>query len=66
MGASSVVLRDHEGVCLAVVASWKESCLDVLVAEAVTACDGLKLAVESQAQRVHQETNCQELVKLWE
>lgn len=37
-----------------------------LVAEAMAAYDGLKLAVDFQTQCVHLEIDCQKLVKLWE
>ncbi|KAF8670744.1 hypothetical protein HU200_050409 [Digitaria exilis] len=57
-GNAEVVIRDHHGL---VIARWFKLVLDVLMAEALAAKEGLELAVEYGLQNVILEVNCSAL-----
>nr|CAB3463968.1 unnamed protein product [Digitaria exilis] len=52
-GAGAAVLRDHQGKVLAAQSRWYGPMLEVLVAEARAAQDGLQLALHLGLTRVH-------------
>jgi ribonuclease HI len=63
-GAISCVIRDHEGAFQAARSIWYDRCFDACYMEA--ACrDGLKLALQRGFQRVVVETDCLQVVQLW-
>jgi hypothetical protein len=66
-GTSACVLRDHNGRFLAGQAKWYDDhCLDACAMEAMACRDALGLAQQCGVQKVHLETDCLELVQLWE
>ena len=69
-GATGAVLRNDTGDFLRGGAKWYNHCLDALSMEALACRDGLALALQTGIQKVWQkvwlETDCQEIVKLWQ
>jgi len=65
-GASGGILRDDAGCFLEAQATPYALCMDALVAEACACRDGLIMAGRYGATRVHLETDCQEVINLWE
>ena len=47
-------------------AKWYERCLDACATEAMACRDALGLAQQCGVQKLHLETDCLELVQLWE
>jgi hypothetical protein len=45
---------------------WYEHCLDALIAEALACRDGVRMALHLGIQYLWLETDCQEVVKLWQ
>ena len=64
-GSTGVVIRDHTGTCRGAQARWHEHCADALMMEAYACKEGLEFAGQCGVQRVHLETDCLELVRLW-
>jgi hypothetical protein len=60
-----VVIRDHNGTFCGAQAKWHDLCVDALMMEALADKEGLEFARQCGVQRVHLETNCLELVRLW-
>ncbi|TVU21065.1 hypothetical protein EJB05_30677, partial [Eragrostis curvula] len=65
-GAGGAVLRDHHGAFGGAVANWYGNCLDVLHSEALACRDGAVLARQARAWKVYMETDCQELITMWD
>ncbi|CAD6236843.1 unnamed protein product [Miscanthus lutarioriparius] len=65
-GATGVVLRDDSGVFVRGIAKWYEHCLDALTMEALACRDGLAMALQLGIQKVWLESDCQEVVRLWQ
>jgi ribonuclease HI len=65
-GATGAVLRNDSGGFLRGGAKWYNHCLDALSMEALACRDGLTLALQAGFQKVWLETDCQEVVKLWQ
>jgi len=65
-GASREILRDDEGRFLEAQATPYDHSMDALVAEALACRDGLILAERYGATRLSLETDCQEVINLWE
>jgi hypothetical protein len=59
------VLRDDAGVFVRGSAKWYDHCL-ALTMEATACRDGLTLAVQSGVRNVWLETDCQQMVQLWQ
>ena len=64
-GSTGLVIRDHTGTCRGAQARWHEHCADALMMEAYACKEGLEFAGQCGVQRVHLETDCLELVRLW-
>lgn len=64
-GASGAVLRDHLGNFVRGRAQWYDDCLDALFSEALAARDGLAMARQCGVRKAWLETDCQELINLW-
>jgi hypothetical protein len=60
------VLRDDAGVFVRGSAKWYDHCLDALTMEAIACRDGLALAAQSGVRKIWLETNCQQVVLLWQ
>jgi hypothetical protein len=56
-GTTGVVLRNHDGRCIAGRAKWYDNCLNVLATEALACRDGVLLARELGMQRLQLETD---------
>lgn len=65
-GATGAVLRDANGGFVRASAMWYDRCLDALTAEAMACRDGLLMASRLGVQKVWIETDCQEVVRLWQ
>lgn len=65
-GGTGAVLRDSKGNFRGAKAVWHERCLDAMTMEALACQEGLVLARQCGVQRIHLETDCLELVRLWE
>jgi len=65
-GASGAVVRDDQGRLLGGCAKWYTYALDALSMEAIACKDGMELARTLGTQQLIVETDCQELVKLWQ
>jgi ribonuclease HI len=65
-GATGAVLRDHHGSFVKAVSRWYPNSLDTLTMEALALQDGVALVQGVGAHNLWMETDCQELVKLWE
>lgn len=65
-GATGAVLRDEYGAFIRGSAKWYDHCLDALSAEALACRDGLIMARQYGARKVWLETDCQEVVRLWQ
>jgi ribonuclease HI len=65
-GATGAVLRNAIGGFVRATAQWYEHCLDALTAEALAYRDGVRMAVHLGIQYLWLETDCQEVVKLWQ
>ena len=65
-GASGAVVRDDQGRPLGGCAKWYTYALDALSMEAIACKDGMELARTLGTQQLIVETDCQELVKLWQ
>lgn len=65
-GAIGLVLRDASGNFVAGRAQWYQYSLDALTVEAMACRDGAILARDNGVQQLVLETDCQELVKLWQ
>jgi hypothetical protein len=61
-----VVLRDDAGAFVRGSAKWYDHCLNALTMEAIACRDSLALAAQSGAQKIWLETNCQQVVQLWQ
>ncbi|TVU05837.1 hypothetical protein EJB05_49021, partial [Eragrostis curvula] len=64
--AASVVLRNDAGMFLGAQAKQYDHCIDALSVEALACRDGLLFAERCGVANLHMETDCQELVRLWE
>ncbi|TVU49411.1 hypothetical protein EJB05_00719, partial [Eragrostis curvula] len=64
-GAAGAVLRDHNGTFGGAMANWYANCMDALHAEALACRDGAVLARQAGVRKVYMETDCQEMVTLW-
>ena len=64
-GATASVIRDHRGFFQAAQARWYDRGFDVCLMEALACRDGLVLAKQQGIQQVWLETDCLELVNLW-
>lgn len=64
-GASACVIRDHQGLFRAAQAQWYVKGLDAYTMEAISCRDGLNLARRIGVQKVMLETDCLELINLW-
>lgn len=64
-GATGAVLRDADGQITGGIAQWYDHGLDALTMEAWALRDGMTFARNKGVQRLHIETDSQELVKLW-
>jgi ribonuclease HI len=65
-GATGAVLCDASGGFVRATAKWYDHCLDALTAEAMACRDGLLMAAHLGINRVWLETDCQEVVRLWQ
>lgn len=65
-GATGAVLRDHHGCFKGGSERWYTACMDALTIEVLACRDGLILAKKNGATSVLLETDCRELVRLWE
>lgn len=65
-GATGAVLRDSSGTFVRGGAKWYDHSLDALTMEAIACRDGLALAIQSGARKIWLETDCQQLVQLWQ
>ena len=65
-GATGAVLRDSSGNFIRGSAKWYDHCLDALIVEALACRDGLRLAIQFGARRVWLESDCQQLIQLWQ
>jgi len=65
-GASGAVVRDDQGRPLGGCAKWYTYGLDALSMEAIACKDGMELARTLGTHQLIVETDCQELVKLWQ
>ena len=65
-GATGAVLRDDEGRFLEAQAAAYNHCMDALTTEAYACRDGVVLAERHGVTRLCLETDCQEVVGLWE
>jgi hypothetical protein len=64
-GATSYVIRDHLGRFVTAQAQWHVNLLDAEMGEALACRDAVVLARQLGLQRVQLETDCLELVQLW-
>lgn len=64
-GAAACIIRDDQGQFMAAQAQWYDRILDVCTMEAMACRDGLQLVAQIGAQRVAMETDCLDLVNLW-
>jgi ribonuclease HI len=64
-GGTAVVIHDHNGAFCGAQAKWHEFGVDALMMEALACKEGLEFARQHGVQRVHLETDCLELVRLW-
>ena len=60
------MLRNDTGAYIRGSAHWYNRCLDARSMEALACRDGLALALQAGIQKVWLETDCQEVVKLWQ
>jgi hypothetical protein len=60
-----MVLRNDQGIFLGAQATAYPLCLDALTMEAYACIDGLILDEKLGVNRLHLETDCQELISLW-
>lgn len=65
-GATGVVLRDASGQFVGAKAVWYPHGFDALTLEALACRDGVLLARDKGVTNLIVETDCQELVKLWQ
>lgn len=65
-GATGAVLRDGAGAFIRGSAKWYDHCLDALTLEAIACRDGLALSVQSGVRKIWLETDCQQMVQLWQ
>ena len=59
-------LIDHHGSFVMAQGKWYENILDAGVGEALASRDAVKLAVQFGFHKIHLETDCLELIQLWE
>ena len=64
-GAMSCIIRDHRGAFYAAQARWYEKGFDACSMEAMACKDSLIFAGQLGVQRVTMETDCLQLVQLW-
>lgn len=64
-GATGAVTRDDADNFVEARAKWYEHGLDALTMEALACRDGLLMAQQAGVQRIWLETDCQDLVRLW-
>ena len=65
-GATGAVLRDDQGRFVRGVAKWYDHCLYALMMEATACRDGLVMALQLGVQKIWLETDCQQVVQLWQ
>ncbi|TVU03577.1 hypothetical protein EJB05_50894, partial [Eragrostis curvula] len=64
-GATEVVLRDHDDQFMAGRAAWQGEAHDALMMEARACRDGLQMAQQLGVTKLCLETDCLELINLW-
>ena len=64
-GATGVVIRSSAGTLIAASARWMASLGSALLAEAEALRDGIRLLPQGMREQIIVETDCQDLVSLW-
>ena len=59
-------LIDHHGSFVMAQGKWYENILDAGVGEALASRDAVKLAAQFGFHKIHLETDCLELIQIWE
>ena len=65
-GATACVIRDHHGGFVLAQAKWYDNFLNAVVGEALACRDAVKMAAQFGFHKIHLETDCLELIQLWE
>ena len=65
-GATACITRNEQGQFKVEQARWYDRAMDVCMMEALGGRDGLQLAVQHGERRVVLETDCLELINLWQ
>ena len=65
-GGTGFVARDHHGFFLRAGGSRYEGIIDPLTLELLACRDGLSMACDMGLHRVEVQTDCQEIIRLWE